>query len=417
MIKTLQKKFVITAMTAITVLILLLLGAINIANIVIVRNEVEHTMQMLSDSEGEVGNLKPMPNMAPHGSSAGMERNDYDTFMASNFFIVRFDDSGSAVYVDVSRTSAVTEESAVKMAETVLQSNSASGKSGKYRYRMTDTRMVSGKAIVFLDTSNDIVSYIRVLLLSAAIGIVCWGLMLVFVILLSKRAIRPIAENIEKQKQFVTNAGHEIKTPLAIIQSNTEAMELYNGENKWSRNIKEQTVRLSGLMKNLLMLARTDEGAAQAVSSELPLSDLLSDMTKGFVPLMDEKHIKLHTDIQPDVILRADKGQTEQLVSILLDNAVKYTNDSGKIGIELQKSEKQIKLTVRNTCENLPNVTPDKLFDRFYRADAARTQKSGGYGIGLSVAQSITAANKGSISAEYIGDDIICFTVRFQNDR
>ena len=282
---------------------------------------------------------------------------------------------------------------------------------------MTDTRMVSGKAIVFLDTSNDIVSYIRVLLLSAAIGIVCWGLMLVFVILLSKRAIRPIAENIEKQKQFVTNAGHEIKTPLAIIQSNTEAMELYNGENKWSRNIKEQTVRLSGLMKNLLMLARTDEGAAQAVSSELPLSDLLSDMTKGFVPLMDEKHIKLHTDIQPDVILRADKGQTEQLVSILLDNAVKYTNDSGKISIELQKSEKRIKLTVRNTCENLPNVTPDKLFDRFYRADAARTQKSGGYGIGLSVAQSITAANKGSISAEYIGDDIICFTVRFQNDR
>ncbi len=417
MIKTLQKKFVITAMTAITVLILLLLGAINIANIVIVRNEVEHTMQMLSDSEGEVGNLKPMPNMAPHGSSAGMERNDYDTFMASNFFIVRFDDSGSAVYIDVSRTSAVTEESAVKMAETVLQSNSASGKSGKYRYRMTDTRMVSGKAIVFLDTSNDIVSYIRVLLLSAAIGIVCWGLMLVFVILLSKRAIRPIAENIEKQKQFVTNAGHEIKTPLAIIQSNTEAMELYNGENKWSRNIKEQTVRLSGLMKNLLMLARTDEGAAQAVSSELPLSDLLSDMTKGFVPLMDEKHIKLHTDIQPDVILRADKGQTEQLVSILLDNAVKYTNDSGKISIELQKSEKRIKLTVRNTCENLPNVTPDKLFDRFYRADAARTQKSGGYGIGLSVAQSITAANKGSISAEYIGDDIICFTVRFQNDR
>ena len=417
MIKTLQKKFVITAMTAITVLILLLLGAINIANIVIVRNEVEHTMQMLSDSEGEVGNLKPMPNMAPHGSSAGMERNDYDTFMASNFFIVRFDDSGSAVYIDVSRTSAVTEESAVKMAETVLQSNSASGKSGKYRYRMTDTRMVSGKAIVFLDTSNDIVSYIRVLLLSAAIGIVCWGLMLVFVILLSKRAIRPIAENIEKQKQFVTNAGHEIKTPLAIIQSNTEAMELYNGENKWSRNIKEQTVRLSGLMKNLLMLARTDEGAAQAVSSELPLSDLLSDMTKGFVPLMHEKHIKLHTDIQPDVILRADKGQTEQLVSILLDNAVKYTNDSGKISIELQKSEKRIKLTVRNTCENLPNVTPDKLFDRFYRADAARTQKSGGYGIGLSVAQSITAANKGSISAEYIGDDIICFTVRFQNDR
>ena len=125
-----------------------------------------------------------------------------------------------------------------------------------------------GKVVVFLDTSGDIYSYIRVLFLSAAIGIACWLFMLLFVILLSKQAIRPIAENIEKQKQFVTNAGHEIKTPIAIIQSNTEAMELYNGENKWSKNIKEQTVRLNELMKNLLTLARMDESSTNLMQSD-----------------------------------------------------------------------------------------------------------------------------------------------------
>lgn len=413
MIRTLQKKFVITAMVAITVLILILLGAINIANIIIVRNEIERTMKVVSENDGNMGKMQPPDDSAPPRDSIKVPKNDYDTFMSSNFFIVRFDREGNAVYVDVSRTSSVTEDEAKDIAGEIYISGRESGKSGKFRFMLQDTRIGDGTSVVFLDTSEEIFSYLRVLLLSGAVGVVCWGLMLIFVILLSRRAIRPIAENIEKQKQFVTNAGHEIKTPLAIIRSNTEAMELYNGENKWSRNILEQTVRLGGLMNNLLMLARMDEGNVNIEKAEFSVSDILMEITGGFKQLMEEKNISLNTDIQSEILINASKSQIEQLISILLDNSVKYTNKGGDIWIDLQKKDKQIRLQIRNTCEELPDAPADKLFDRFYRGDSARQQKTGGYGIGLSVAHSIVSANKGTIHAEYIKPDIISFTVCF----
>lgn len=411
MIRTLQKKFVITAMIAVTVLILLMLGAINIANIVIVGKEVDRTLHIIADSQVNTNGMVPRPGPVPPESIRG-PRNDYDIWMASNFFVVWFDNSGEVINVDVSRTSVVTEDEAQEMASSAYASGQASGKNGRFRYLVQEDRMGDGKTVVFLDASADSFSYLRVLLLSGTIGLVCWGLMLVFVILLSKRAIRPIAENMEKQKQFVTNAGHEIKTPLAIIQSNTEAMELYHGENKWSKNIKEQTARLNGLMNHLLMLARMDEGTVKTSPVDFSLSGMLTGMIQGFSQPLETKGISLQTDIQPDIHLYADQGQIEQLLSILLDNAVKYTNSHGNIWIGLHQKERSVILQVRNTCQSLPDAPPDKLFDRFYRADAARTQKSGGYGIGLSVARAITSANKGSISATYLPDSI-CFTVIF----
>lgn len=413
MIRTLQKRFVITAMVAITVLVLFLLGAINIANIVIVRNEIERTMRVVSENDGNIGKMQPPDDSAPPRPSIKAPKNDYDTFMSSNFFVVRFDKDGNVVYVDVSRTSSVTEDEAKDIAGEIYLGGKESGKTGKFRFLMQDTRVGNRTSVVFLDTSEEIFSYLRVLLLSGTVGIVCWGLMLIFVILLSGRAIRPIAENIEKQKQFVTNAGHEIKTPLAIIRSNTEAMELYNGENKWSRNILEQTVRLGGLMNNLLMLARMDEGNVNVDKAEFSFSDILMGKMEEFGTLMEEKNISLKTDIQSDICINASKNQIEQLISILLDNSVKYTNTGGDIWIDLQKKDKQIRLQIRNTCEELPDVPADKLFDRFYRADSSRQQKTGGYGIGLSVARSIVSANKGKINAEYIKPDIISFTVCF----
>ena len=162
--------------------------------------------------------------------------------------------------------------------------------------------------LIFLDTSQDLLSSLRVLLLSAALGVLCWILMLLLVILLSKRAIRPFAENMQKQKQFVTNAGHEIKTPLAIILANTDAMELYNGENKWSRNIREQVNRLNGLMKNLLTLARMDEATLQITPTDFSFSALVQENADAFADPFALRRITMRSDIRPDLWLHADQG-------------------------------------------------------------------------------------------------------------
>jgi len=411
MIKTLQRKLIVTAMTAITVLIVLLLGGINLVNIVIVGNQIESTLMMISENEGNPENIPMAPNSMsppfPYGP-----KNARDTFFSSNFFVVHYDNYGRAVFIDVSRIASLSEQDAADMASAIYEQGDTSGKIEQYRYMVRNSRNGLGKVIVCLDTSGEIFSYLRVLFLSIGIGIVCWIAMLLFVALLSKKAIKPIAENIEKQKQFVTNAGHEIKTPLAIIQSNTEAMELYNGENKWSKNIKEQTVRLNDLMQNLLALARMDETAALPVT-DLSLSQMLSEYTQNFSESFKMKGITVQESIQPSVIFRANREHIAQLISVLLDNAVKYSNENGTVFISLERNERRIKLQVRNTCEQLPPVPPEKLFDRFYRADEARTQKSGGYGIGLSVAKSIAEAYKGSLTSEYQDENTIAFTARF----
>lgn len=257
-------------------------------------------------------------------------------------------------------------EEAQELAAQVYAGEREEGQVSRFRYLRREAPQ-GGVTVVFLDTSEEVFSYIRVLLLSAAAGLGCWGLMLVFVILLSRRSIRPIAESIERQKQFVTNAGHEIKTPLTIIQSNAEALELYLGESKWSRNIKEQTRRLGGLMQDLLTLARMDEGAAPAQKAALSLSGLAEQALEPFLQPMEAQGITLERDIQPGVSLTADPAQLEQLLSLLLDNAVKYTGPGGRIRLSVKQEGKRARLCLENTCPQLPTVPPEKLFDRFYR--------------------------------------------------
>lgn len=412
MIKVLQKKFVFTAMIVVSILLLILLGTINVVNIVMVRNETDKTLAMISAADGNFDHIQPPPNSTPPSDFRIEPKDERDKFLSSNFFIVRLNGNGQVIFTDVSRTSLVDEASAKELALKILDEGASAGKIGKYRYQISNSRMENETVIVFLDASEEILSYVRVLFLSGGIGIVCWILMLLIVIFLSKKVIRPIAENIERQKQFVTNAGHEIKTPLAIILANTEAMELYNGENKWSKNIREQTVRLNGLMKNLLLLAKMDEGAAEIIKTEVSLSELVSENVRVFAEPFNLRNITLQTEIQPNVIIKANKEQMSQLISILFDNASKYTNDSGTVIVSLQKSDKRIKLLIKNSCEKLPDTSPHKLLDRFYRDDKARTQKTGGYGIGLSVARSIAEANRGSIAVEYEKPNFVSFTVK-----
>lgn len=440
MIKTLQKKFIITAMAAITVLILVLLGTINGINIWRVHNESDNTMNMLLDTESKNA-PSPMDNAEAPENPADMQPpedmgtpedigNPYDEpykkpgmndifnpaisedmVMAARYFSARVDSDGDIVYVDVSHISSVDEAEAMEYVQQVIGGSSKEGSFDNLHYQIRESADGQGSVIVFLNVSNIRRTILSVLIISIIIGLVGWILMLLLVIGLSKHAIRPIAANIERQKQFVTDAGHEIKTPLAIILANTDAMELHNGESKWSKNIRSQAERLSGLMKNLLSLSKMDEGNLNTVMEDVDISRLSKDIVEAFLESAELKNIDLGVDINDNIKVHANKEHMTQLINILMDNAIKYTPEDGHIRFTLHEGHHNCIIKCQNSCETLPDVPAGRLFDRFYRGDSARTQKNGGYGIGLSVAKAIAEMYKGKISAEYVGDREIIFKV------
>ena len=383
-------------MVAISLLIVALVGGINIFNFISYSDETSRLLMMVSgEGENPGDNFDKSWNKGDKGGFFGRPMGKDDA-MAARYFTVLFSSEGNIIHTNVSNISSVSEEEANTIATQVLNSASNAGDYGNFKYKVKDS-VKGGKIVTILDCGRQISNFFTVLFISVVAAVVCWGIMLLIVVLFSKRAILPIAKNIEKQKQFVTNAGHEIKTPLAIILANTDALELHNGESKWSKNIRTQTKRLGGLMQNLLTLSRMDE-STEVPMCDFDLSETVESTASAFIEPAALKGVMTETDIVKDIKLQGNRENIIQLITVLMDNAVKYTEEGGIITVSLIKQDKNIVMTVKNTFPKIEN--PEKLFDRFYRADDARTQKNGGYGIGLSVAQAIVQIHKGSITAQ-----------------
>lgn len=411
--RTLRRKFTVTAMIAVTVLLLVLLGAINAVNAWTSRAEIERQLDALSDTRQDFGqpdgrepDFDPARRLDGRGRMTLGPAPAAQTLFSARYYLVWADGSGEITAVDGSHIEYGSEEEATELF--AASAGRSEGRSGAFRFR-TVTLPEGGTLTVFLYTAQTRQSVLRVAALSALAGLVAWGLMLLLVMFLSKKAIEPVAASMEKQKRFVTDAGHELKTPLAIILANTEAMELRQGESKYSRNIREQVQRLSGLTQNLLTLARADEGGALQ-TEELDLSALAEESLRPFREPAELRRLTLSEELASDIRVTADRRQLGQLLSILLDNAVKYTPEGGAVSLRTRREGGKAVLEVRNTVAD-QSIPPERFFDRFYRADEARTQKSGGYGIGLSAARAIAEAHKGSLGAAYEGDGIV-FTLK-----
>ncbi len=396
-------------MTATGILLLVLCLIFNIVNACSSYNQNKRILNMLSEKEFSV--LWQIPQEFGSTSSGFLQPPmDENMRRSSIYFVAYADRSNKVVFIDTNRTAGVTREEAFKIAQNTVTSGKLNGKTGAYRYKAVKTQNDIGTAYIFLDTSQEEGRIIRTMLISFLAALFCFGLMLLLTSALSKKAIAPIAENMEKQKNFVTDAGHEIKTPLAIIMANTEALELYSGETKWTKNIKEQTSRLTSLMQSLLSLSRLDETKKAEISETVFLSETVSKTVEMFRENAGMKNVVIDTNIQPDIEIKACREHMERLVSVLTDNAVKYSSENSEINISLFKKDRKTVLTVSNVCDLLPECKSEKLFDRFYRGDSSRNQR-GGYGIGLSAAKAIAELYHGKIYAEYESGNIITFTV------
>ena len=264
-----------------------------------------------------------------------------------------------------------------------------------------------------MDISDEIVSINLIIRVSVIIGLVAFALLFVIVLLISNKVVQPMVENTVRQKQFITDAGHELKTPLAIISANAEVLEMMHGENEWLTSIRNQTNRLSDLIKNLLVLSKAEETSQKDSFSEVAISDIISATVASFSTLSNRAGKRLYAEVQPTLTIWGNEKSIAELTNILLDNAVKYAPQGSKIELSLYQKGRQVILETSNYLVDSTVVDTERLFDRFYRSEKSRSRQTGGYGIGLSIAGAIVKAHKANISAA-TNDGKITFTVVFK---
>lgn len=330
----------------------------------------------------------------------------YDT----RYFTVTVDDDGAIVGVDVNHVAATTAQDACAYALQVSVSGAKHGFYGAYRYRVVDVD--EGSLYVFVNCSRELSNFEAFLGASAAIGVGAWLLVLVLVVIFSRIAVRPIVESYRKQQRFITDASHEIKTPLAVIAAANDVMEIEAGESEWTQSIAAQVTRLKSLTERLVFLARMDEGATQFEKTDLDLSELAEYASEPFCAVAESRGKKLVRDLESGLHVQGDISALSQVVELLLDNATRYASDGSEIELALKKrSRGGVTLQVSNAVDAMPEGDLKRLFDRFYRADISRNSQTGGSGVGLSVAQAIVEAHGGSIRAQALDARTICFTV------
>ncbi len=406
MIDKLRRKMIWVSGTALVVVFFIIFVSIY----VIGTQQLGTTMDILCDRISEGGG-RFHPFDKEHPRPPDMDRFPgfftAETPFSTRFFVVRFDENGNAINANTESVSSITQEDALEYAAQVQKKGDLRGWKDSYRYKIFETP--GGQSVVFVDGSMNKATT-RTLLITA--GCVLVGSMVVIlflIILLSKRAVRPMAESYEKQKQFVTDANHELKTPLTLILTNLDIVEAELGHSEWIDDIRTEGQRMGTLINQLTALSRLDEDNAQMPTADFSFSDVCSDTVSEFAPLIDSKGLTMTACIQPELRLRGDEGAIRRLVTILIDNAVKYCDPTGDIYLSAS-SKWQTELRVENACMGVDNMELDRLFDRFYREDKARTASTS-FGIGLSLAKSIAEKHHGEIKAYKAGPGRIGFRV------
>lgn len=297
------------------------------------------------------------------------------------------------------------------VADAVLSKGRSEGWQKYYKFRVVTVQTPEGESqtlIGLVNGSSALYAVFNALTVSALIGALCFLLILSVLIVASGRAVRPIAESYAKQKQFVTDAGHELKTPLTVLSADNELARMTFGDSEWFDNIDKQVARMDGLVRSLITLAKMDEGQ-KPVFTRFSLSDAAFDTARSFEHLSRAKGRELALDISDGIFCLGDESRIRQMISILMDNAVKYCDAEGKISVSLHAG-RGIRLQITNDYAKASEFEPEKVFERFYRADKARTEP-GSYGLGLSIARSIARQHRGEIRAKALDGCRVRFEV------
>ncbi len=391
MIQKLRVKFVALSMALLFILLSVIMVIVDIINYRAVVTYSDTVIDILADNRGAFPEAEKFDDLRENRIFS--KELPYET----RYFTVRFDAEGNVVYTDTGKIATVDTQTAISYAQKVSEEKEQ-GFIDDYRYAVRSDK--AGSLVIFLDCGRKLDDFYSFMRTNILINLAGFAVVLVLITVLSKRIIKPFAENYEKQKLFITDAGHELKTPLTIIDADAEVLEIELGEeNEWLKDIRKQTKRLTSMTNALVYLSRVEEADNRPQAVDFPVSDVVVETAQSFKTLAAAKGTALELNIQPMISFYGDANAFRHLTSILLDNAVKYSGENGRISLSLYSKSNVLHLEVRNTSEPIPSEQLAHLFDRFYRTDKSRSSETGGFGIGLSIAKAIVTAHKGTIKA------------------
>ncbi len=404
MIWRLRKKFILIGLISLVSVFSLLFITIYVVTTIGDRNSLDHLADIVSQNRGT---FPEWEDMRPDGGRPPLtDELTPESPFTTRFFTVKTDSSGRITEIDTHAVAGVEADTAASMGELAFERAEERGWVDDYRYKITP--LEDGVHIVFISGVEKINNTSRFLWTVGAVLLVTAVVIMVLMIVISQYAVKPTAESYEKQKQFITNASHELKTPLTLIRANLDIMEEEMGQNEWLTDMREETMELADLVDRMVSLAKMDEECPLQVST-FSMSEAVEEMVSHFltVSFAGDKH--LIYDIAPDILYKGEEASIRRLISVLMDNALKYCDEGGQISVTLKK-EKKIILVVENTYRHVKEIALDRIFDRFYRVDGARTTGSG-FGIGLSIAKATVERHKGSIRAVRRGDSVLSVQV------
>lgn len=452
MIRKLRARFIRIATFSAAAVLLLLCLIVNTAHFVTVNNGLCEMLSLVAGNRGRVpgspaeenGNIPPdgMQN-TPNGTEIGGDnpppdetqprdtaptggsgtdkpqppnndkshRFNAETPYSTRYFVLRFTADGTMTGSDLRNIAAVTEDDTEEYLEIALRHGAGYGFTKGYKYLVTEGENGEWMA-VFLDDHAEMRSVAVLGILSAGALIGCVLFVYIAVLLFSRKAIEPVVRASEKQKQFITDASHELKTPITVISTSLSVLEMEVGKQKWIDKARTQTEKLTELVEELVTLSRLDEEQPPSRFADFALSNAVEEVAESFRDLAAAKGHELQSDIEPDIRYHGDEYAIRRLVSVLLDNAVKYSAPGAPIFLSLTKTKKGVTLCEKNAFEGKLPGDPNALFDRFYRADPARTEK--GFGIGLSIARAVAEEHRGKISAAVENGNVAVFTARLK---
>ena len=406
MFKQLQKSFVKSAMLSFTAVLLAVLVAVNIVNYRQTVDQVDRLTTMLVNNDGtfpDAPDDKGPKEHPEHGMPKGMEFRKDDQ-MATRYAVVRVAND-TVQSVDRTHLVSLDEEALKELGLRIAQGTATKGWEGSLRYQVAKTD--AGTMVVLVDANRETQQVSRLMMVTGAVFVLCLAVVYVLVRLASNRAIRPFVENVERQQQFIANASHEIKTPLAVLSANTDLLAMMGTEAKFVDSNKRQIKRLNSLVEQMLILSRYDEGEAAATKEEVDLVAVTKAIVEEILPVLNEKELQVEFTGEAQTIITTNKSAMTELIRILLDNAMKYTVGEPVITVEAKRNQ----LAIGNETEPMTKEQVSQIFDRFYRVDSSRNRTTGGSGLGLSIAQKIAETNDVQLTAELTSETQIRFVI------